>query len=181
MKAVLDACVLYPTVLRQILTGVAGGGLIAPIWSDRLLEEWARTAARRGGAAEEAEARGQIAVLNAQFPDALTATDPGAEAALWLPDAGDVHVLSTAIAAGADRIVTLNLKDFPRRELAAHGVTADHPDAVLYGLWLDHPGVIEGVVADTHRAFEAARGAPADLRPLLKRARLPRLGKAVSL
>ena len=181
MKAVLDACVLYPTVLRQILIGVAKGGLIAPIWSDRLLEEWALTAARRGGAGEEAEARGQIAVLNAQFPEALTAADPGAEAALWLPDAGDVHVLTTAIAAGADRIVTLNLKDFPRRELAAHGVTADHPDAVLYQLWLDDACIVERVVADAHRAFEAAQGAPADLRPLLKRARLPRLAKAVSV
>ena len=42
MKALLDACVLYPTVLREILTGVAGQGLYTPLWSDRILEEWAR-------------------------------------------------------------------------------------------------------------------------------------------
>ena len=39
MKAVLDACVLFPTVLREILLGVAGKGLYEPLWSDRILRE----------------------------------------------------------------------------------------------------------------------------------------------
>ena len=42
MKAVLDACVIYPTVLREILTGVAALGLYEPLWSDRILREWTR-------------------------------------------------------------------------------------------------------------------------------------------
>ena len=36
MIAVLDACVLYPTVLRQILLGCAERGLYTPIWSAEL-------------------------------------------------------------------------------------------------------------------------------------------------
>ena len=39
MKAVLDACVLFPTVLREILSGVAAKGLYEPLWSDRILRE----------------------------------------------------------------------------------------------------------------------------------------------
>ena len=35
MKAVLDACVLYPTVLREILTDSAAAGLFQPVWSQR--------------------------------------------------------------------------------------------------------------------------------------------------
>ena len=31
MKAVLDACVLYPTVLREILQGAAAAGLYEPV------------------------------------------------------------------------------------------------------------------------------------------------------
>ena len=179
MKAVIDACVLYPTVLREIVLGVARAGLILPLWSDRLLEEWARTAARQGGAADEALARGEIAALGAAFPGAFTPADPGREAALWLPDAGDIHVLATAITGGAEAIITLNLRDFPRSELAAHGVEAIHPDAALYALWLDHPETVSGVVAGVHGTACRLSGEDLALRALLKRARLPRLAKAL--
>ena len=67
MKAVLDACVLFPTVLREILVGVAKSGLYTALWSDRILEEWAR-ATRKIGPAAEALARGEVALLKATFP-----------------------------------------------------------------------------------------------------------------
>lgn len=179
MRAVIDACVLYPTVLREIVLGVARAGLIAPLWSDRLLEEWARTAARHGGPADEALARGEIAALDAVFPGARVPADPAREAALWLPDTGDIHVLSTAIAGRAEAIVTLNLRDFPRSELAPHGVAAIHPDALLYGLWLDRPATMEALVAGIHDTAQTLSGEDLALRPLLKRAHLPRLAKAL--
>ena len=52
MKAVLDACVIYPTVLREILTGVAALGLYEPLWSDRILREWTRATAKLGALAQ---------------------------------------------------------------------------------------------------------------------------------
>ncbi|MEM8879755.1 MAG: PIN domain-containing protein, partial [Pseudomonadota bacterium] len=57
MIACLDACVLYPTVLREVLLGVAEAGLYRPVWSARIVEEWARAAAKSGTAAEM-QARG---------------------------------------------------------------------------------------------------------------------------
>jgi hypothetical protein len=48
LRVVLDACVLYPTVMREVLLGCAARGLFVPLWSPRLLEEWARAAARLG-------------------------------------------------------------------------------------------------------------------------------------
>ena len=179
MKAVIDACVLYPTVLREIVLGVARAGLVTPLWSERLLEEWARTAARHGGDVDAALARGEIAALGAAFPQARVVHDPAQEAALWLPDPGDVHVLATAISGGAEAIITLNLRDFPARELAAHGVEARHPDAVLYALWLERAEDVTGVVAGVHETAQRLRGEPMPLRALLKRARLPRLAKAL--
>jgi hypothetical protein len=188
MKAVIDACVLYPTVLREIVIGVAQAGLIEPIWSARLLDEWQRTAARQGGAVDAALAQGEIAGLRARFPAAQVDAGPagsdgpdgaGGAGGLWLPDRGDIHVLATAIAAGADTIVTMNLRDFPRAELAPHGVAAVHPDALLYGLWLHDRAPVADVVARVHgRAVDLSGGALA-LRALLKRARLPRLAKAL--
>ena len=178
MIAVIDACALYPTVLRQILMGVAERGAITPIWSARLLEEWTRAAARNGGAQDEQIAKAEATSANLRFPKALTA--PGDEAPLWLPDPADVHVLATAIASGAETIITLNLKDFPTRELSHHGVTARAPDAVLMDLWLQDAPVVTEAVTQTHAEAERLSGQTLPLRALLKRARLPRLGKALS-
>ncbi|BDW85860.1 PIN domain-containing protein [Roseicyclus marinus] len=179
LRAVIDACVLYPTVLREIVLGVARAGLIEPLWSDRLLEEWARTAARHGGAVDEALARGDIAALALAFPKARLPADPGLEARLWLPDSGDVHVLATAITGQAEAIITLNLRDFPARELMGQGVRALHPDATLHDLWLAHPDRVAPVVGSVHAKAEQLSGASLDKRALLKRARLPRLAKAL--
>lgn len=177
---VLDACVLYPTVLREILMGCAAEGLFAPVWSPRLLEEWARTAERQGGAADAAIARGEIVRLSARFPDAGTRHSEADEAALWLPDPADVHVLATARVAGAEGIVTLNLKDFPRAEMMAQDLRAVHPDPFLLDLLAGSPDKVASVVQGVHAEAERLSGGQLDLRALLKRARLPRLAKALT-
>lgn len=46
---------------------------------------------------------------------------------LELPDENDRHVLAAAIVAGADVIVTYNLKDFPSDKLQAYATEAQHP------------------------------------------------------
>lgn len=175
----VDACVLYPTVLRELVLGAAGEGLITPIWSDRILEEWRRTAIRRGPG-DAAVAEGEIALLNARWPGALVPADTALEQRLWLPDPDDIHVLATAIAGGGEGIVTLNLHDFPAGELRPHGQHLHHPDALLYQFWLDGPDRIEAVAKRVHATAEALSGESLPLRGLLKRARLPRLGKALS-
>ena len=48
MKALLDTNVLYPTVMREVLLGVAATGAFTPLWSARILEEWARAARKLG-------------------------------------------------------------------------------------------------------------------------------------
>lgn len=178
MIAVIDACVLYPTVLRQIVFGCAERGLLAPRWSDRLLEEWTRAAARNGGPLDAELARAEAAAANLRFPEALT--PPGDEAPLWLPDPADVHVLATAIESGAAVILTQNLKDFPVHEVSGHGISAIAPDAFLMDLWLNNPDAVAEAVARTHAEAERLSGQRLPLRGLLKRARLPRLGKALS-
>jgi len=179
MRAVLDACVLYPTVLREVMLGLAGRGLYTPIWSPRLIEEWARAAARLG-AGQEVVARGEAVAAALRFPEASAAFPPGAELALDLPDADDRHVLAAAIAADADAIVTLNLRDFPSWALAPKGIRAVHPDEFLQELWREHPAAVAAVVEAVRAEAERLSGEPQPLRALMKRARLPRLGKALA-
>ena len=179
MRVLLDACVLYPTVMREMLLGAAGQGLFTPLWSERLLEEWARAAARRGPV-DEAQARGEIALVRAHWPKASVTPRDGDLARLWLPDENDIHVLAAAIAGSADLIVTLNIKDFPRHMLAEEGLERQDPDGFLYALWLDHPAALEETGAKVLARAEEIDNAPHDIRKLLKKARLPRLAKALA-
>ncbi|KFE33588.1 RSP_2648 family PIN domain-containing protein [Thioclava atlantica] len=178
-KVLLDACVLYPTVLREILIGAAKAGLYRPLWSARLLEEWARAAARTGPA-DEAIARGEIALLRAAFPRAEVPPQPGIEARLVLPDPNDIHVLAAAIAGSADAILTFNASDFPRGTLAGEGLERRDPDGFLWQLLSEHPAEMRAVVEAVRTEAERLSGEPQPIRPLMKRARLPRFGKALA-
>lgn len=178
-RVLLDACVLYPAVLREIVMGCAGAGLFRPLWSPRILAEWAH-AATRLGAEGAASAAAAITRLRAAHPQAEVLPDPQTEAALTLPDPADAHVLAAALAGEADRIVTLNLRDFPARALAPHGLTAQSPDDFLMALWLAHPAPVEAAVAAAQADTARRSGRPQPLRPLLKRTKLPRLGKALA-
>ena len=179
MKAVLDTCIIYPTVMREMLLGAAQLGHFTPIWSARILEEWAR-AARKLGPEGEMQARAEIALTQAQWPNAEQGAAPGLEQRLWLPDAADIHVLATAIASSADVIVTVNAKDFPKNILAEEGLERHDPDSLLLGFWLTDPEGLERVASRVLAEANRLSGAQWALRPLMKKARLPRLGKALS-
>ncbi|MDO5648516.1 RSP_2648 family PIN domain-containing protein [Paracoccus sp. (in: a-proteobacteria)] len=175
MRAVLDANVLFPTILREILTDLAATGLYAPIWSARILDEW-RHAAARLGPDQAAVAGAEIALLSDRLPDALTATT--AQAAADLPDTGDQHVLDTALSGRANLIVTANLRDFPRPIMARFDLRAIHPDAFLLELHARAPhSVVAAVQAARDKA--ARMGGDMTVPDMLKRSRLPRLAKAV--
>jgi predicted nucleic acid-binding protein len=178
MRVLLDACVLFPTVLREMLLGAAAAGGHAPLWSLRILEEWARVAAQLGPEAGQV-ARAEIALLREAWPAAEIAPDPELIERLHLPDPGDRHVLAAAIAGTADGLVTFNRADFPRHALAPHGIAAWDPDGFLLRLHLGGEDLAPVAVAVQARA-ERAAGGPLPLGPLLKRARLPRLGKALA-
>ncbi|MCX7288065.1 MAG: PIN domain-containing protein [Rhodobacterales bacterium] len=178
MKAVLDACVLYPTVLREILQGAGEAGLYQPVFSDRILREWVLATAKLGpGAMVIAE--GEAGALRAVFPRAVTRAHPEIEARLHLPDPNDLHVLACAIASGADAIVTFNAQDFPGHVLAAEGIVRRDPDGFLWELQSQHPEVMAGIVETVRAKAEALCGQTVGLKTLLKRARLFRLAKAL--
>ena len=178
MKLALDACVLFPTVMREVLLAVAGQGLFTPLWSDRILGEWQRAAARHGPASE-AEALAAIARAGDLFPKACVKPQPGLENLLYLPDENDIHVLPTAIAGHADAIVTLNAKDFPRGVLQAEGLNRRDPDGLLWELWSFHPEQVEAALEQVRATASRLSGEDKALKPLLKRAKLTRLARAI--
>lgn len=178
MKALLDTCVIYPTVMRQMLLGVAAQGVFTPLWSERILDEWQRAALKLGpdGAAQaEAERAG----LSARWPDAIIDWPPSLEDRLWLPDPADIHVLAAAISGSADVILTLNAKDFPRHILSEEGLSRADPDAFLHGIHDAQPDLVHQVAGHVLSEAQRLSGPDWTLRSLMKKARMPRLGKAL--
>jgi predicted nucleic acid-binding protein len=178
MKAVLDACVLYPTVLRELLQGAGEAGLFQPVFSDRILREWVLATAKLGPGAP-AIAEGEATAWRAAFPRGLERAHPEIEVRLVLPDPDDRHVLATAIASGADAIVTFNAQDFPGHVLAAEGIARRDPDGFLWELQSRHPVAMAAIIEAVRAKAEVISGQAMPLKSLLKRARLYRLGKAL--
>lgn len=179
MKAVLDTCVIYPTVMRQMLLGVAARGAFTPLWSARIIEEWQRAAAKLGPEGV-AQAAAEAALLARDWPAAEVTWPPALERRLWLPDPADIHVLAAAVAGSADLILTLNVSDFPRNLLAEEGLARADPDSFLLGFWKAEPTRVEEAAAQVLADANRLSGETWEMRALLKKARLPRLGKALS-
>ncbi len=132
--AVLDACVLYPAALRDVLLWLAAESVYSPRWTDVIHEEWMRAVlANRPDLTREQLARTR-ALMDQIAPESLVKDYEGVLASIALPDEGDRHVLAAAIAAKASVIVTFNLADFPKPVLAPFRVRALHPDAFLVSL-----------------------------------------------
>jgi hypothetical protein len=125
-----DACVLYPAPLRDFLIRLATTGLFAAKWTERIHEEWIRNLLIKRPDLEEALARTRQ-LMNDAVPDCLVHNYEPLIAGLALPDPADCHVLAAAIRAGAQLIVTANLKDFPTEALQPFGIEAVHPDTFV--------------------------------------------------
>jgi len=174
LKVFLDACVLYPTVMREMLLGAAEEGLYRPCWSPRVLEEWRRAVARDGG-----DVRAEIEAISMAWTGASVEPRGADMARLYLPDEGDIHVLAAAVAAGADLLITLNAKDFPRHTLTGEGLSRQDPDGFLRALWAEDAAALERVGDRVHARARASGAPDMPRKTLLKMARLPRLAKAL--
>lgn len=177
MRAVLDANVLFPTILREILIDLAGAGHFTPLWSPRILAEW-RHAAGRLGPDQDAVAGAEIALLRARFPQAELPDDGTRAIDLHFPDPADRHVVEAALAGNVPLIVTANLRDFPQHLMAGLGLRAIHPDAFLLDLLADDPSAVKTAV-QAARDKAAALGGAMPATEMLKRCRLLRLAKAL--
>jgi hypothetical protein len=112
-RAFLDASVLYPVSLRNLLMRLTLAGLYQARWSPHVHDEWIRSVLRDHPGIPPAR-------LNDQLIDSL-----------HLPDPNDRHVLAAAIIGRADVIVTRNLRDFPDEALFRYNMEAQHPDEFI--------------------------------------------------
>lgn len=172
--AILDACVLYPATLRDLLLSLARDGLFHARWTRRIEDEWVRSLLQKRPDLIETALRRTCELMEAAVPDSVVerweAIEPGLAG---LPDPDDRHVLAAAIVGHADAIVTFNLGDFPAAALAPFGVEAQHPDDFLLNqIDLDPIAALKSIKAMRARLRNPAISA-LDLSTALERSQLP--------
>jgi predicted nucleic acid-binding protein len=130
---VYDACVLYPSHLRDLLIRLANSGLVQAKWSEAIIDEAMSAILRTRPHLADKLKRTRDLLLDA-VPDCLISGHEALVDALELPDPEDRHVLAAAIRAHAQVIVTQNVKDFPRDALEPYAIEAQSPDEFVLNL-----------------------------------------------
>ena len=143
---ILDACVLYPARLRDLLMHLGIAGLYQPKWSENIHAEWCRNLIKNRPDIEPHALKHTVTLMNKALPDANVNGFEYLISGLELPDPDDRHVLAAAIRAKAEIIVTLNHKDFPGSVLNAFNIETLHPDDFIFDLFdLNHALALEAV------------------------------------
>lgn len=140
--AVLDACVLYPAPLRDLLMELALRNLFRARWTAELHDEWIRNLRKERPDLDPASLARTRSLMDSHVRDCLVTGHQLLIPALNLPDPDDRHVLAAAIRGNADLIITKNLKDFPQGVLDGFGIEARHPDEFIVDLLQANEGSV---------------------------------------
>lgn len=151
--AFLDANILYPVSLRNLLMRLALNGLFQARWSADVHEEWIRAVLRDRPDIPMERLQQIRAAMDREAQDAVVTGYESLIEGLTLPDPNDRHVLAAAIVGHADVIVTRNLRDFPDEALDPYGIEAQHPDEFVRHLLDLAPVLVVDAVRDQQAAL----------------------------
>lgn len=139
--ALLDANVLYPAPMRDLLIQLAQMNIFKAKWTADIHREWIEALLRNEPRRDRTMLERTRDLMDRAVRDCLVTGYEPLIQGITLPDEGDRHVLAAAITGRCDVIVTQNLKDFPAEALASYGIEAQHPDEFLSNHLSLAPGV----------------------------------------
>ena len=152
--ALLDACVLYPPLLRDLFLWLAVERVFQPKWTEAIHTEWIENLLEQRPNLSRAALLRTRALMNQHGGDCLVKNYEHLIETLTLPDINDRHVLAAAIVAKAETIVTFNLRDFPASVLAQYQITALPPDPFLCALYEEHPDPVIAAAQQMHHSLK---------------------------
>lgn len=167
MIVVLDACVLYPPSLRDLLLTLAALDAYDVRWSDEILDEVTRNVVADHPDLDAGRfVQHTIGAMRRAFPEASTEVPIERVDALD-NDPKDRHVGAVALAASADVIVTLNTADFGGHVLRDAGIEILTPGAIIGHLLDEVPDVVEQAVEHIANRWVDPVMAPCEIVDLL--------------
>jgi len=151
--------------------------LVEARWSDEIHDEWIRNLAADAPAIPVERLRTIRRLMNLALPEATVGGYEAIIPTLNLPDPGDRHVVAAAMAAGASRILTWNLRDFPVDEMKKCGLRPETPDTFLTNLYDTVPEPTMASLANARRNLDKSRPSASDFIAILNNLKLSRLAK----
>jgi predicted nucleic acid-binding protein len=148
----LDANVLYPARLRDLLIRLAIAGLYQARWSERILDECFGSLVADRPDLSIAQISRTRELMSVALPEATVSEYEHLIDDVRVPDPNDRHVVAAAVAAHAEVIVTRNIGDFPTQALPA-GLLADSPDAFVLSLIAADAEAVAAVVEEQAAAL----------------------------
>lgn len=149
----LDASVLYPSLIRNLLMHLVGAGLISARWTDAIHEEWIGNLLADQPDLTPERLQRTRRLMEAAAPGASITGYEDRVLSLTLPDPDDRHVLAAAIAGQVDMIVTWNLKHFPSSIIQRHGVEVLSPDDLMTRLLEEAPEQTQAAIEELRLSF----------------------------
>jgi predicted nucleic acid-binding protein len=160
--ALLDANVLHPMVLCDLLIRLSQHGLYRARWSRRILDEVVRSIARRRTDIPLSKLEHRIDMMNQAVADAEVEESEHLTASLSV-FGNDAHVVAAAIMGRADVIVTSNLSDFPSAALQPYNLVAQSPDGFLVDQWGLRPEIVLQALRDQAAALTRPAMSPSEV------------------
>jgi predicted nucleic acid-binding protein len=181
IAAFLDANVLYPALVRDILLRIASQNVFQVRWSAQVLDEWMAALIRDRPDLPLARVQRTRLLMVTHFPTALVEDYEHLIETITLPDVGDRHVLAASIHCDARTIVTMNLRDFPDRILADFKIEAVHPDQFILRLLGNNPNEVIDAFHRLRKSLRNPAQSTTDLLISLKRNGLLATADALSV
>lgn len=170
--AVLDACVLYSRLQRDVLLSLAHADLYTARWSVEIEREWTSALLKNRPGTGEKIAYAIEQMRNA-VPDCLVVDYESIIDMVKLPDSGDRHVLAAAIRGNADAIVSANVKDFPAEVLGKFDIELQTPDQFVLNQVMLHPPRALAAIKKMRLRWARPEMTPADMVDLFEKRELP--------
>ncbi|TQI78865.1 PIN domain-containing protein [Serratia fonticola] len=177
---VLDACVIYPSLLRDLLIRLGLKGLYQPKWTALIEDEWQRNLLANRPDLTQAKISRTSELMNEAVPDAMVTGFEPLIPSITLPDPDDRHVVAAAVRSNAEIIVTANLKDFPQGALDNFGIEALHPDDFITDLFDLNRALVLSAVSEQRRCMKKPPKSVDEYLDALLRQGLPHTVKELS-
>lgn len=156
---------------------IAIAGIVRARWSERILDEMVTSIIRNRPDLDPDALNRTRELMCATVPDCLVSGFEPLIPGVDLPDANDAHVVAAAIRAGAQAIVTFNLRDFPDHDLEGWNIEAKHPDEFVLDSLDLAPGLVVQCVTEQAAAL---RNPPQSVDELLETLRCIGLARSVA-
>jgi predicted nucleic acid-binding protein len=175
VRVVLDANVLFPVVVRDVLLEFSIHGLLRVLWTDEVLAELSGALVRTSRHSENSAAE-LVSELKAFFPASLVVGYEHLTQNNHCSDPKDEHVLGAAIHSRADAISTFNMKDFPKDLFERFGIELIHPDHLLTSVFDSNTGIARRALGGILGNYDHPPKTVAELSARLIRSQVPRFG-----